>query len=164
VALAVKSAAELGVHMLTVHASGGTAMLHAATEAAAGRINILAVTVLTSLNDEDIQEIGISGRVSEQVLRMAALAQSMGCQGIVTSPRESLMVRKSMGEGFAIVTPGIRPAGAEANDQQRTATPEQAISNGATHIVVGRPITHAQDPAAAAGAIISEMEQARNSW
>jgi len=99
--------------------------------------------------------------LSDQVLRMAALAQSAGCQGIVTSPREALMVRKAMGEGFAIVTPGIRPAGAETNDQQRTATPAQAISNGASHIVVGRPITHAADPAKAAGAIISEMEQAR---
>jgi len=157
VALAVKSAAELGVHMLTVHASGG-----AATEAVAGRVNILAVTVLTSLNDEDMQETGVSGRVSDQVLRMAALAQSAGCQGIVTSPRESLMVRKSLGEGFAIVTPGVRPAGAESNDQQRIATPGQAISNGASHIVVGRPITHAPDPAKAAAAIISEMEQAKN--
>lgn len=137
-------------------------MLRAATEAAAGRINILGVTVLTSLNDEDMQEIGVSGRVSDQVLRMASLAQSAGCQGIVTSPREALMVRKSMGEGFAIVTPGVRPAGAETHDQQRTATPAQAISNGASHIVVGRPITHATDPARAAEAIISEMEQARN--
>jgi orotidine-5'-phosphate decarboxylase len=157
VALAVKSAAELGVHMLTVHAGGGAAMLRAATEAAAGRMNILAVTVLTSLNDDDMQEIGISGRVSDQVLRMAALAQSTGCQGIVTSPRESKLVRKAMGEGFAIVTPGVRPAGADTNDQQRTATPAQAISNGASHIVVGRPITHASDPAKAAEAIISEM-------
>ncbi|MGZ4873655.1 MAG: orotidine-5'-phosphate decarboxylase [Candidatus Angelobacter sp.] len=162
VAHAVKSAAELGVHMLTVHASGGAAMLRAATEAAAGRMSILAVTVLTSLNDEDMQEIGVSVRVSDQVLRMAALAQSAGCQGIVTSPRESLMVRKSLGEGFAIVTPGIRPAGAEVNDQQRIATPAQAISNGASHIVVGRPITHSPDPALAAEAIISEMELARN--
>jgi orotidine-5'-phosphate decarboxylase len=161
VAHAVKSAVELGVHMLTVHASGGAAMLHAATEAAAGRINILGVTVLTSLNDEDMQEIGISGRVSDQVLRMASLAQSAGCQGIVTSPREALMVRKALGEGFAIVTPGIRPAGAETNDQQRIATPAQAIGNGASHIVVGRPITHAADPAQAAQAIIAEMEQAR---
>jgi orotidine-5'-phosphate decarboxylase len=163
VALAVKSAAELRVDMLTIHASGGAAMLRAATEAAAGRINLLAVTVLTSLNDEDMQEIGISGRASDQVLRMAALAQSAGCQGIITSPRESLMVRKALGEGFAIVTPGIRPAGAETNDQQRIATPAQAISNGASHIVVGRPITHASDPAKAATAIIAEMEQARNS-
>jgi orotidine-5'-phosphate decarboxylase len=162
VAHAVKSAAELGVYMLTVHASGGAAMLRAATEAAAGRLNILGVTVLTSLNDEDMQEIGISGRVSDQVLRMASLARSAGCQGIVTSPREALMVRKAMGEGFAIVTPGVRPAGAETHDQQRTATPAQAIGNGASHIVVGRPITHAADPAQAAEAIISEMEQARN--
>jgi orotidine-5'-phosphate decarboxylase len=163
VALAVKSAAELRVDMLTIHASGGAAMLRAATEAAAGRLNLLAVTVLTSLNDEDMQEIGVSGRASDQVLRMAALAQSAGCQGIITSPRESPMVRKALGEGFAIVTPGIRPAGAETNDQQRIATPAQAISNGASHIVVGRPITHASDPATAAQAIIAEMEQARNS-
>jgi len=161
VAHAVKSAAELGVHMLTVHASGGAAMLRAATEAAADRVNILGVTVLTSLNDEDMQEIGISGRVADQVLRMASLAQSAGCWGIVTSPREALMVRKSMGEGFAIVTPGVRPAGVETHDQQRIATPSQAIENGASHIVVGRPITHAADPAKAAQAIIAEMEQAR---
>jgi orotidine-5'-phosphate decarboxylase len=162
VAHAVKSAAELGVHMLTVHASGGAAMLRAAAEAAGGRLNILGVTVLTSLNDEDMQEIGVSGRVADQVVRMAALAKTAGCQGIVASPRESLQVRKSLGEGFAIVTPGVRPAGAEVNDQQRIATPAQAISNGASHIVVGRPITHASDPAQAAQAIISEMEQARN--
>lgn len=162
VAHAVKSAAELGVHMLTVHASGGAAMLHAATEAAAGRINILGITVLTSLNDEAMQEIGIAGRVSDQVLRMASLAQSAGCRGIVTSPHEAQMVRKALGEGFAIVTPGIRPAGADTNDQQRIATPAQAINNGASHIVVGRPITHAADPAKAAQDIIAEMEQARN--
>lgn len=161
VALAVKSAAELRVDMLTIHASGGAAMLRAATEAAAGRMNLLAVTVLTSLNDEDMQEIGVAGRLSDQVLRMASLAQSTGCQGIVTSPREALMVRKMVGEGFAIVTPGIRPAGTETNDQQRIATPAQAISNGVSHIVVGRPITHAPDPAKAAQAIIVEMEQAR---
>jgi orotidine-5'-phosphate decarboxylase len=161
VALAVKSAVELRVDMLTIHASGGSAMLRAATKAAAGRINLLAVTVLTSLSDEDMQEIGVAGRVSDQVLRMAALAQSAGCHGIVTSPRESLMVRKALGEGLAIVTPGIRPAGAETNDQQRIATPAQAISNGASHIVIGRPITHAPDPAKAAQAIISEMEQAK---
>src|SRR6267154_6874590 len=160
VALAVKSAAELGAHMLTVHASGGETMLRAATEAAAGRLNILAVTVLTSLDDANMQEIGVSGRVSDQVLRMSALAQSAGCQGIVTSPREASIVRRALGEGFAIVTPGVRPAGAEINDQQRIATPAQAISNGASHIVVGRPITHAPDPAKAAAAIISEMEQA----
>jgi orotidine-5'-phosphate decarboxylase len=158
---AVKNAVDLGVHMLTVHSSGGSAMLRAATEAAGGKLNVLAVTVLTSLKDEDMDETGIAGRVTDQALRMAVLAQNSGCQGIVSSPREALLIRKSLGEGFAIVTPGIRPAGAESNDQQRTATPAQAIENGASHIVVGRPITHAADPAQAARAIISEMEQAR---
>jgi orotidine-5'-phosphate decarboxylase len=158
---AVKSAVDLGVHVLTIHASGGSAMLRAATEAADGKLTLLAVTVLTSLSDEDLEETGIAGRVTEQALRMAALAQNAGCQGIVSSPREALLIRKSLGEGFAIVTPGIRPAGAESNDQQRIATPAQAIVNGASHIVVGRPITHAADPAEAARAIISEMEQAR---
>jgi orotidine-5'-phosphate decarboxylase len=159
---AVENAAALGVHMLTVHASGGSAMLRAAVEAAKGSpLNILAVTVLTSLNDEDMDEIGVAGRVSDQALRMAALAQTVGCQGIISSPREALLIRKSLGESFAIVTPGIRPAGAESNDQQRIATPAKAIENGASHIVLGRPITHAADPAQAARSIISEMEQAR---
>ena len=158
---AVKAAVELEAHMLTVHASGGTAMLRAATEAAAGRLDILAVTVLTSLTDEDVAETGISGRVADQALRMAALAKNTGCRGVVTSPREAALLRKALGEGFAIVTPGVRPAGAESHDQQRTATPAQAIANGASHIVVGRPITHATDPAMAAQAIIAEMEKAR---
>jgi orotidine-5'-phosphate decarboxylase len=158
---AVKAAAELGVHMLTVHAAGGQAMLQAAVAAAANRLTLLAVTVLTSLNDDDLSATGIAGKVVDQALRMAALARSAGCGGIVTSPRELVPLRKLLGEGFAIVTPGIRPSGAEANDQQRTATPTQAISNGASHIVVGRPITHATDPAQAARAIISEMEQAK---
>lgn len=158
---AVKAGVELGAYMLTVHASGGAAMLRAATEAAGGRLNILAVTVLTSLTDEDLQETGISGRVADQALRMAALAQNAGCQGIISSPREATAIRKSLGEGFAIVTPGIRPAGSDSNDQQRIATPAMALANGASHIVVGRPITHAGDPAKAAAAIIAEMEQAK---
>jgi orotidine-5'-phosphate decarboxylase len=158
---AVQNAVDLGVYMLTVHASGGSAMLRAAAEAASGKLNILAVTVLTSLNDEDMDEIGVAGRVSDQALRMAALAQRVGCQGIVSSPREALLIRKSLGEGFAIVTPGIRPAGSDSNDQQRIATPARAIENGASHLVIGRPITHAADPALAARSIISEMEQAR---
>jgi len=161
VSQAVKSAVELGAHMLTVHAAGGAAMLRAAAEAAGDRLNILAVTVLTSLSDDDMQEIGVSGRVADQALRMAELAQNTGCHGVITSPREASLLRKALGEGFAIVTPGIRPAGAETHDQQRIATPAQAIGNGASHIVVGRPITHAPDPAAAAQAIISEMEKAK---
>jgi orotidine-5'-phosphate decarboxylase len=158
---AVHAAAELGVHMLTVHASGGVAMLRAASEASAGRMNLLAVTVLTSLSADDLHEIGVPGDVAGQVLRMAALARGAGCHGIVSSPRELVALRKLLGEGFAIVTPGIRPAGAEVHDQQRTASPTEAIRNGASHIVVGRPITHAANPAQAAQAVISEMEQAK---
>ena len=158
---AVKTAAELGAQMLTVHASGGTRMLQAAVEAAAGRVNLLAVTVLTSLTDDDLPPTGVPDKVVDQALRMASLARSAGCPGIVTSPREALPLRKLLGEGFLIVTPGIRPAGTEANDQQRTAHPAEAINNGASHIVVGRPITHAADPARAALAIISEMQQAK---
>jgi orotidine-5'-phosphate decarboxylase len=156
---AVKSAAELGASMLTVHASGGAAMLRAAVEAAESRLTVLAVTVLTSLNDRDLTEIGVSGRPSDQVLRLATLAQSVGCGGVVTSPLEARQLRKSLGEGLAIVTPGVRPVGTGKNDQQRTATPGEAISSGASYIVVGRPITHASDPAQAALAIVAEMEQ-----
>jgi orotidine-5'-phosphate decarboxylase len=146
--------------MLTVHAGGGAAMLRAAAEAAEGRLIVLAVTVLTSLNDHDLLETGVSDRSMDQVLRLATLAQAAGCGGVVTSPLEANHLRKSLGQGLAIVTPGVRPAGADKNDQQRTATPGQAIANGASHIVVGRPITHASDPAQAALAIIAEMEEA----
>lgn len=159
---AVQSAVELGAHMLTVHASGGTAMLRAAVEASAGRIRLLAVTVLTSLSADDLHEVGVQDQVEAQVLRMAALAKNAGCQGIISSPRELTALRKSVGTEFLIITPGIRPAGAEIHDQQRIATPALAIANGSSHIVIGRPITHAPDPAQAAQSIISEMEQAKN--
>src|SRR5207244_6716573 len=127
--------------MLTVHASGGAAMLKAAVEAAKHRLSILAVTVLTSLNDEDLQEIGYSGTSLDQVLRAAALARSAGCEAVVTSPREVSALRRMLGEGFGIVVPGVRPQGSDRNDQARIATPAQAIQAGASHIVVGRPIT-----------------------
>jgi orotidine-5'-phosphate decarboxylase len=158
---AVKSAAATGASMLTVHACGGSAMLEAAAEAANGRLTLLGVTVLTSFSDEDLTQVGVPTRVLNQVLRMAALARGAGFGGIVTSPREAAEVRRELGEGFAIVTPGIRPAGADVNDQQRTATPASAIKAGVSHIVVGRPITHAADPAQAARAILAEMEQAK---
>ncbi len=160
VGLAVSQAAELGVYMLTIHGSGGSAMLKAAAEAASGRLQLLAVTVLTSMSDEGLQEVGVAGRVVDQVLRVAAMAKSAGFCGVVTSPREAAQIRQSLGEGFAIVTPGVRPRGAALNDQQRVATPGEAIASGATHVVVGRPITHATDPAKAAGDIIHEMEAA----
>jgi orotidine-5'-phosphate decarboxylase len=160
VAGAVAAAAQLGVSMLTVHASGGSRMLKAAVEAAGSGPMVLAVTVLTSLNDADMAEIGISGRVRDQALRMAALARSCGCPGIVVSPNEAAAIRRELGTGFAIVTPGIRPAGSQAGDQARFATPADAIRAGATYLVVGRPITGDQDPAAAARAVLAEIDEA----
>jgi orotidine-5'-phosphate decarboxylase len=146
--------------MLTVHASGGSKMLKAAVEAAGPGPTILAVTVLTSLSDEDLTEIGISGRVPDQALRMAGLARACGCPGIVSSPNEVAEIRHELGSGFAIVTPGIRPAGSAKGDQARVATPADAIRAGATHLVVGRPITAAADPAAAARAVVTEIDDA----
>jgi len=160
VASAVREAAQLNVSMLTVHASGGARMLRAATEAAAASSSkplILAVTVLTSLSDSDLQEIGVNGRVLDQTLRLSALAQANGCGGVVASAQEARQIRRMVGEGFALITPGIRPRGGDAGDQARVVTPAQAIEAGASHIVVGRPITAAQDPAAAARAIVQEI-------
>ena len=161
VAGAVSAAAELGVSMLTVHASGGAMMLRAAAEAAASSRSkplVLAVTVLTSLGDEDLAEIGVAGRAAEQVLRLAKLAQSAGCGGIVASANEAAHLRRTLGLGLAIVTPGVRPAGAATGDQARVATPRAAIEAGATYLVVGRPITGALDPAGAAEGILREIE------
>ena len=157
VAHAVKSAVDSGAKMLTVHASGGAAVLRAAVEAANHRLSILAVTVLTSLNDEDMQEIGFAGTTVDEALRMAALARSTGCDAVVTSAREVSAVRRMLGEGFGIVVPGIRPLGASQDDQSRVATPAQAVYAGATQIVVGRPITRAADPIQAVNAILEEM-------
>jgi orotidine-5'-phosphate decarboxylase len=163
VAHAVKSAADLGVSMLTVHTNGGSNVLRAAVEAANGRLSILGVTVLTSFADKDLVEIGVQSAVPDQVLRLASLALESGCAGIVTSPRETALVRESLGQGFFIVNPGVRPAGTGKDDQARTATPADAVRAGATHIVVGRPITQAKDPAKAAHNIVLEMEQAQTS-
>lgn len=159
VGLAVSEAAKLGVSMLTVHASGGARMLQAAVEAAKTRpdLMVLAVTVLTSMGEEDVENIGMRGSLSESVVRLATLAIANGCQGIVTSARESAKVRAELGQGFAIVTPGVRPTGSSVGDQVRVVTPAEAIKAGASHIVVGRPITHAADPAAAATAILAEI-------
>jgi orotidine-5'-phosphate decarboxylase len=157
---AVRSAVELGASMLTVHAAGGPAMLAAAVDAADHRLSLLAVTVLTSMNDDELSQVGVAGRVVDQVLRLAELARTAGCGGIVASARESAEVRLALGEGFAIVNPGVRPLGAELNDQKRVATPAEAIRAGASHVVVGRPITQSADPAKAARAIVAEIEQA----
>jgi orotidine-5'-phosphate decarboxylase len=160
VASAVHEAAQLGVSMLTVHASGSAKMLRAAVDAARSTnpaLIVLAVTVLTSMDENDLEKIGIPGIVQDEVLRLAALALSNGCQGIVTSAREASRVRAELGHDFAIVTPGVRPAGAGHADQVRVVTPAEAIAAGATHIVVGRPITEAADPAAEARSILSQI-------
>jgi len=159
-AAAVREAASLGVSMLTIHASGGGKMMRAATEAARtanAALMILAVTVLTSFDDSDLDELGLHGCVQDQVLRLSALALANGCQGVVASAREAPALRRELKGEFAIVTPGVRPAGAEPGDQARVATPAEAIAAGATHIVVGRPITAAADPAAEARAVLSQI-------
>jgi orotidine-5'-phosphate decarboxylase len=160
VAAAVREAASLGVSMLTIHASGGGKMMRAATEAARNQnaaLLVLAVTVLTSLDDNDLDKLGIHGRVKDQVLRLSALALADGCHGVVASAREAAALRSQLEGDFAIVTPGVRPAGTEPGDQARVATPAEAIAAGASHIVVGRPITAAADPASEARAILSQI-------
>ncbi|HTZ81597.1 MAG TPA: orotidine-5'-phosphate decarboxylase [Candidatus Acidoferrales bacterium] len=159
VGAAVAEAAKLGVSMLTVHASGSDKMLQAAVKAAkaSAELMVLAVTVLTSMSGDDLEVIGMEGGLEKSVVRLARVALDCGCQGIVTSAREAAAVRTNLGQDFAIVTPGVRPAGTKVGDQVRVVTPAQAIAAGATHIVVGRPITEAADPAAQARAILAEI-------
>jgi len=160
VAGGVRSAAALGVAMLTVHAAGGSAMLRAAVEAARQASKppmILAVTVLTSLSDVDLREIGVAGRTRDHALVLATLAQNCGCDGVIASPHEARIIRQDLGAGFVIVTPGIRPAGSGKADQARVNTPAEAIAAGSDYLVVGRPITEAADPQRAAKEIIQEI-------
>jgi orotidine-5'-phosphate decarboxylase len=159
VGAAVAEAAKLGVSMLTVHAAGGGKMLCAAVGAAKANpeLKILAVTVLTSLDGNDLEKIGVRGSVEDSVARLAAIALADGCHGIVTSAREARALRAELGHDFALVTPGVRPAGSSVGDQVRVVTPAQAIASGASHIVVGRPITEAADPAAEARAILEQI-------
>lgn len=159
VGAAVAEAAKLGVSMLTVHAGGGGKMLQAAVKAAQVRpdLRVLAVTVLTSMDGNDLEKIGIRGSVEDTVVRLATIALANGCQGIVASAREASTLRAELGDSFTIVTPGVRPAGTSVGDQVRVATPAEAIALGATYIVVGRPITEASDPAAEARAILGQI-------
>ena len=160
VGAAVQEAAQLGVSMLTVHAAGSGKMLRAAVDAARAvnpSLLVLGVTVLTSLDENDLEKVGFHGTVRDEVLRLSALALANGCQGIVTSAREASTLRAELGDDFAIVTPGVRPAGSGYGDQVRVVTPAEAIAAGASHIVVGRPITAAADPASEARAILGQI-------
>ncbi|MBA3458553.1 MAG: orotidine-5'-phosphate decarboxylase [Deltaproteobacteria bacterium] len=157
VARATARVAELGAGLLTVHAGGGRAMLEAAVKAAGSSMGVLAVTVLTSLDDSDLADIGAQGPVGELVVKRAQLAIAAGCAGVVASPHEVAAVRAIAPAGFLIVTPGVRPAGAAAGDQKRVMTPRQARAAGADLVVVGRPLRDAPDPAAAARAIVDEL-------
>jgi orotidine-5'-phosphate decarboxylase len=161
VGAAVAEAAKLGVSMLTVHAAGSARMLRAAVEAAKVRpeLIVLAITVLTSMDGNDLEKIGMQGTVKDSVVRLATIALANGCQGVVTSAREASALRAKLGQDFAIVTPGVRPAGSSVGDQVRVVTPAEAIAAGASHIVVGRPITEAADPAAEAQAILGQMNR-----
>lgn len=158
VARATRQVAGLGAGLLTVHAGGGRAMLEAAVDGARGSgMRVLAVTVLTSLDDRDLMEIGAVGPVADLVKRRAQLAAAAGCDGVVASPHEVATIRAATPPGFLIVTPGIRPSGAATGDQKRVMTPAQARAAGADLIVVGRPLRDAADPAAAARAIVAEL-------
>jgi orotidine-5'-phosphate decarboxylase len=168
VAGAVKAAVRHGVSMLTLHTSGGREMMKKAVEAARETAEkeskplplILGVTVLTSLKDNDLEEIGFSSDSRNQVLRLARLAVEAGVEGIVCSPQEIELLRSELGNKIKIITPGIRPAWAEAQDQKRILTPGEAIQKGADYLVIGRPITQAQIPGEAFARVLEELESA----
>ncbi len=160
---ALEALLKLDPRLIDVHAQGGPAMLEAAVEAvhahraAGGQTQLLAVTVLTSLDREALAALGHAGQPEDLALAYARLAQQAGCDGVICSAWEAAAIRQACGEGFHRLTPGIRPASAAAQDQARIMTPAQALKQGSTWLVVGRPITHATDPAAAAEAIVAEM-------
>jgi orotidine-5'-phosphate decarboxylase len=148
-AQACKVAASLGVWMVNVHASGGRRMMEAAREGLANFTNppkLIAVTVLTSMAQADLADLGINVTAAEQVLRLAGLAQASGMDGVVCSAQEAALLRKQAGAGFCLVTPGIRPANASADDQFRVMTPQAALQAGSNYLVIGRPVTQAADP------------------
>lgn len=163
VAAACRAAAELGVWMMNVHASGGRRMMMAAQEALGALRHpplLIAVTVLTSMSAEDLSEVGVADAPADQVLRLAQLSQQCKLDGVVCSAQEASMLRAELGADFLLVTPGIRPAGADVGDQRRVMTPVEALHAGATDLVIGRPITGAADPLAALKQIQSDILKA----
>lgn len=165
VAGAVRSATRHGVAMLTLHTSGGTEMMHRAGQAAAEEASkrgqprplLLGVTVLTSLQDADLEEVGISSPARVQVLRLARLARRAGLDGVVSSPQEIELIKEDLGKDFLVVTPGIRPAGAQSDDQKRILTPAEAVRRGADYLVIGRPVTASPSPRKALLGILREL-------
>ncbi len=158
VAGAARAVGRLRPALLTVHAAAGAAAIRAAVQAAPDT-KIVAVTVLTSLCDADLDEIGLAGPVSDAVRRLAVLAVQAGARGLVCSPQEVAAVRAEVGPQITLITPGVRPTGSEAHDQARIATPEQALRAGADLLVIGRPITGAADPGAAAAALAASIRR-----
>jgi orotidine-5'-phosphate decarboxylase len=157
VAKAVTAAGELGVQMLTVHLAGGSAMLQAAVQAKAPHLSLLGVTVLTSATQETLDETGIGASLRDHVSRIADLGRRSGITGFITSPREAGLLRQQLGSDAILVTPGVRPEWAAADDQKRFTTPRQAVESGADYLVIGRPITAAPDPRAAVDRIVQEL-------
>ncbi len=157
---AVASAGQLGASWLTVHAAGGSAMLAAAVAAANGDLSIVAVTVLTSLDDDDLRQQNIAAGTADQVPRLAQLAWNAGVRAFVCSPLEAASLRAALGPEATLITPGIRPAGSQTADQKRVCTPADAIAAGADLLVVGRPIRQAADPVAAARSIVRDIQDA----
>lgn len=160
VAGAVAAARRLGARYLTVHAAGGPAMLDAAAEAAEGEVELLAVTLLTHLDAAALDTLDLPGEAGARAARWARLAERCGCAGVVCSPRELAELRPAHPPPFKLVTPGIRPAGAERDDQRRTATPAEAVRAGSDLLVIGRPLTRAPDPEAALEALSDELATA----
>ena len=159
---AVRSACELGVDLCTIHLSGGPEMCAAAVAEAGDKTTILGVTVLTSSNQATLEACGVHGSVGEQVVRLAKMGYAAGVRGFVASALELPLLRAELGKDPLLVIPGVRPAGTEAGDQKRTATPADVVRGGATHLVVGRPISRAEDPAAAYEAIGQEIAEFDN--
>lgn len=159
VAGAVAAAADLGVWMVNVHASGGRAMMEAARNALPDNSEtlLIAVTVLTSMGPEELAEINVPVTPDQQVLALASLTRDSGLHGVVCSAKETLLLRQKLGSDFVLVTPGIRPAGDNANDQKRVMTPAEAIASGSNYLVIGRPVTQAEDPTEKLRVIMQEI-------